>query len=141
MTSDVGLPHQRDLSLVNQAEPVVGGGEGGFICAMCQRSFTTQRGLSLHQRRGHPEEYARVSEQMAATTRKYHWQLEDLETLARMELDLGAAERPTKVHVNIELAKQLNEAEHTWPIDKVSIAIKRPTEKAHGPPPTCCAAA
>src|SRR6218665_309072 len=39
------------------AEGAVGAVPGTETCAACQRTFTSKRGLSVHQRRAHPVEF------------------------------------------------------------------------------------
>ena len=65
------------------------GGGGFHSCPECLRHFGSQRGLSLHRRRAHPEEYhlANVPKQR----KKARWEHEEMVLLARTELEMQAA--------------------------------------------------
>ena len=63
-----------------------GGGEVGWVCDLCDRSFRSARGLGVHRRAAHGDEFhaERVAERLA-TAVKVRWVDEEVEALARAE--------------------------------------------------------
>lgn len=57
-------------------------------CTICDRTFASQRGLSQHLRRTHPDEYARVHLTGSdTTTRRRRWSDDERSALAILELE------------------------------------------------------
>ena len=72
----------------------------GVICTHCGRPFASIRGLGVHARRAHPEQYHRA---VAVEDKgRKRWTASELATLARLEVDLlGSGVSAT--HINLAL--------------------------------------
>src|SRR6218665_1964846 len=68
------------------AEGAVGAVPGTETCAACQRTFTSKRGLSVHQRRAHPVEF-HAAHQVEPRERP-RWPAEERQRMAQMEANL-----------------------------------------------------
>lgn len=81
---------------------------GSHICGMCNRSFTSQRGLSLHKRSRHPD--LRNAEQLEAleppqcpsVRRQSIWTQDEIATLKRLEEQFR-----DDPHINVKIAVYL----------------------------------
>ena len=70
-------------------------------CPDCLRQFATKRGISIHRRSAHPEEYH--LENVPKERKKARWDHEEVVLLARREIDLLAA--GGRLNVNKALAE------------------------------------
>ena len=68
------------------------GYSGPIPCLHCPRTFTSQRGCSLHTRRAHPIEYSQSAKPADRT--RARWSNEELRRVAEAEVELTKASVP-----------------------------------------------
>ena len=90
-------------------------------CPDCLRQFATKRGISIHRRSAHPEEYH--LENVPKERKKARWDHEEVVLLARREIDLLAA--GGRLNVN----KALAEASPSRTLEAIKGVRKRPAYK------------
>ena len=81
-------------------------GEAVFKCESCEKTFKSQRGLSLHKRKIHPVSYheQKADEIINTISSKKKWTTKDMNTMAKIEANLL---RTNIKFMNQELVKRI----------------------------------